>query len=553
MPAIEIMEQHLSLMKWLLALSPILLVSLLMVVMRWGGAKAGAVAWLWSIGVVILLFGGNAVTAASGSAKGLWETVFILAIIWGAMSVYGLIDGMGGFPVISRAFNQVTAGDRLLQILIIGMVFPAWLQGVLGFGTPVAVAAPLLVGLGFGPVLSVVIPALGHSWTITFGSLGSSFWVLQRFTGLQEGPLALWSAVLFIPMTIMVFFFGTYYYSKLTHGSGWVEVRRGWFAWLSLGVVQSAALVFFSVAVSPSISGFLAGFVGLAWGALLPRVRFYRLQPSHGEEAQLDTGSLGPGRKFSFHLAFLPYYIIVLVVLVVYLSPLASQWFGLPDLRAVLEAGRFRVGLPWPQVETDLGFVNPAQDPYSPLRILTMPGTLIFFSLGLAMLSYRALGHLRPGILGMIWARVSKTAVPATLTLMTLSMMAGVMMEHGMTTLLAVGTAMATGPAFPFFSNYVGQLGSFITGSNTASNVLFGTFQRDTALVLGISPYVVAGLQTVGGAIGNIHCPLNVVLATSTVGIPGREGEVISQTLVAGLFMGAVIGLLGLILVRVVA
>jgi lactate permease len=131
---------------------------------------------------------------------------------------------------------------------------------------------------------------------------------------------------------------------------------------------------------------------------------------------------------------------------------------------------------------------------------------------------------------------------------MTLSMMAGVMMEHGITTLLAVATAKATGMIYPFFANYIGQLGAFITGSNTASNLLFGAFQRDAALVLGVSPYLIAGLQTVGGAIGNIHCPLNVVLATSTVGIPGREGEVISQTLVAGLIMGAVIGLVGLLL-----
>lgn len=550
LPAIELMESHLSLGTWLAALSPILIVLVLMLILRWSGAKAGAVAWACSIAVAGLAFGGNPVTLASGSAKGLWETVFILAIIWGAMSIYGLIHGMGGFPAISRAFSRVTRGDRLLQVLIIGMVFPAWLQGVLGFGTPVAVTAPLLVGLGFNPVLAVVIPALGHCWTITFGSLGSSFWVLQRFTGLAEGPLALWSAVMFIPMTVMVFFFGTYYYSRSTHGSGWVEVRRGWFAWLSLGVIQATALFLFSVAVSPSISGFLAGFVGLAWGAILPRTRLYRV---HVDKAADEAGQGGEAAgQMSFHLAFLPYYVIVLVVLVVYLSPLASQWTGLPNLRSILEAQRFQLGPAWPEIRTGLSFVNPAAARYSPLKVLTMPGTLIFLSLAVSMALYRAMGVLKPGITRHIWERVSRTAVPATLTLMTLSMMAGVMMEHGMTTLLAVGTALAAGPVYPLFANYIGQLGAFITGSNTASNVLFATFQRDTALVLGISPYVAAGLQTVGGAIGNIHCPLNVVLATSTVGIPGREGEVISQTLVAGLLMGLVIGCLGLLLARLV-
>ncbi|MFO7941405.1 MAG: L-lactate permease [Bacillota bacterium] len=551
MSNIDLMAEHLSLVNWILALLPIIVVALLMVIRKWSGAKAGALAWLISVSVVLIRFGGNPVTVASGSAKGLWETVFILAIIWGAMSIYGLIHGMGGFPVIARTFNRVTGGDRLLQILIIGMVFPAWLQGVLGFGTPVAVTAPLLVGLGFNPVLAVVVPALGHSWTVTFGSLGSSFWVLQRFTDLAEGPLAFWSALLFVPTTIMIFFFGTYFYSRMVYGSGWKEIRRGWFAWLSLAIVQAAALLFFSVTVSPSISGFLAGFVGLAWGAILPRVPFYRVDTN---KSQVTPGSdQGSGKEMSFHLAFLPYYIVVLVVLVIYLSPLAAQWTGLPDLKSILEAERFRVGFPWPEIRTGMGLVNPSVAQYSPLKILTMPGTLIFLSLGLSTAFYASIGIFKKEVVNIVLDRLSKSAVPATLTLMTLSMMAGVMMEHGMTTLVAVGTAIAAGSTYPFFANYVGQLGAFITGSNTASNILFGAFQRDTALALGINPYIIAGLQTVGGAIGNAHCPLNIVLATSTVGLSGREGEVISRTLTAGLVMGFILGLLGLALTMVFA
>ncbi len=548
MSAIQVMEQSFTLSRWLLGLSPILLVSVLMIRGRWAGSKAGALAWLWAMVVAVTVFGGNAITVASGSAKGLWETVFILAIIWGAMSIYGLVDAMQGFPVITDTFNRVTGGDRLLQVLVIGMVFPAWMQGVLGFGTPVAVTAPLLLGLGFDPVISVVIPALGHSWTITFGSLGSSYWVLQRFTGLAEGPLALWSAILFVPMTVMVFFFGTFYYSRRIYGCGWREVRRGWFAWLSLGLVQAVALLVFATTVSPSIAGFLAGFVGLVWGALLRRMPFYKPAEADSGHVPAPPPSRGEKSALTFHQAFLPYYVVIAVVFVVYLSPFASQLLGTPNLRAALEAERFRLGPYWPEIRTALGFVNPSETKYSPLKVFTMPGTLIFASLALSVMIYRLLGILRADVGRKVSARLSKAAVPASLTLMTLSMMAGVMMEHGITTLLAVATAKATGMIYPFFANYIGQLGAFITGSNTASNLLFGAFQRDAALVLGVSPYLIAGLQTVGGAIGNIHCPLNVVLATSTVGIPGREGEVISQTLVAGLIMGAVIGLVGLLL-----
>ncbi|MGE5486055.1 MAG: L-lactate permease [Ignavibacteriales bacterium] len=552
---IEVMTRYLSPTTWILGISPIALVLLLMVGLRWGGAKAGALAWLWAAIVSLTWFGGNTTTLASGTAKGLWETLFILLIIWGAMSIYGLIDGMGGFPVITSTFNRVTGGDRLLQILIIGMVFPAWMQGVLGFGTPVAVTAPLLIGLGFDPILAVTIPLLGHSWTVTFGSLGSSYWTLQRMTGLAEKPLALWSAVYFIPMCVMMFFFGTYWYSKLTYSDPWREVRRGWFPWLSLGVIQGIAIFVFASYVFPSIGGFMAGFVGLAWGSLIRKFPFYKAEASDLGQAPATataqtSGKPGKADKpLTFGQAFLPYVVVIVVVLTIYLSPLGKQFFGAPDIRAMLEQQQFQLGPSWPQTKTALGYVNAKAAKYSPLKIFTMPGSIIWGSLIISVFLYRITGLLKPQVGKKIGERLIKAAIPASLTLIPLSMMSVVMMEHGMTTLLAVGAAKASGAMYPFLANYIGQLGAFMTGSNTSSNILFGAFQRDTALVLGITPFLIAGAQTVGGAIGNIHCPMNITLGTGSAGIPGREGEVMARTLTTGMIIGAITGILSLILV----
>ncbi|NPV70970.1 MAG: L-lactate permease [Firmicutes bacterium] len=558
---IEVMARYLSPGTWILGISPIATVLVLMVALRWGGAKAGAVAWLWAALVSLTCFGGDVTTLASGTAKGLWETLFILLIVWGAMSVYGLIDGMGGFPVITSTFNRVTGGDRLLQILIIGMVFPAWMQGVLGFGTPVAVTAPLLIGLGFDPILAVTIPLLGHSWTVTFGSLGSSYWTLQRMTGLAEKPLALWSAVYFVPMCVMMFFFGAFWYSKLVYGDPWREVKRGWFPWLSLGVIQGMAIFLFSAYVFPSIGGFMAGFVGLAWGSLIRKFPFYRVEVSDQTvAAQAGTGPAvtapatkegqkPASRQLTFGQAFLPYVVIIVLVLAIYLSPLLQPVLGTPNIRAILEQNQFQLGPAWPQTKTALGFVNAKAAKYSPLRIFTMPGSIIWGSLIISVAIYTIAGLFKPQVWKKIGERLIKAAIPASLTLIPLSMMSVVMMEHGITTLLAVGTAKATGALYPFFANYIGQLGAFMTGSNTASNILFGAFQRDTALVLGITPFLVAGAQTVGGAIGNIHCPMNITLGTGSAGIPGREGEVMSRTLTTGAIIGLVTGVLSLVLV----
>ena len=549
---IEVMTRYLSTGMWIVGISPIVLVLLLMVGLRWGGAKAGVIAWAWAAVVSLTWFGGDLRTLASGSAKGLWETLFILLIIWGAMSIYGLIDGMGGFPVITQAFNRVTGGDRLLQILIIGMVFPAWMQGVLGFGTPVAVTAPLLIGLGFDPILAVTIPLLGHSWTVTFGSLGSSYWSLQRMTGLAEKPLALWSAVYFVPMCIMMFFFGTYWYSKLVYNDPWREVRRGWFPWLSLGVIQGIAIFIFSAYVFPSIGGFMAGFVGLAWGSLIRKFPFYRAETVDSAPVATETPSTSvraSDKPLSFGWAFLPYIVIIVVVFTIYLSPLVKTWLGTPDIRAFLEQGKFQFGPSWPETRTALGYVNAKAAKYSPLRVFTMPGSIIWGSLLISVAIYQVAGLFKPQVWQKIGERFIKAAIPASLTLIPLSMMSVLMMEHGITTLLAVGAAKATGRLYPFFANYVGQLGAFMTGSNTSSNILFGAFQRDTAIVLGVTPFLIAGAQTVGGAIGNIHCPMNITLGTGSAGIPGREGDVMSRTLTTGAIIGAVTGILSLILV----
>lgn len=537
------MQQYLTPLTWLAGLSPILLVSILMIGRGWSGSRAGALSWFWTMLVAVTVFGGSAFTLASGSARGIWETVFVLFIIWGAMAIYGLVDGMDGFGVITATFNRVTGGDRLLQVYIVGMVFPAWIQGVLGFGTPVAVTAPLMLGLGFSPVVSLVVPSLGHAVTITFGSLGSSYWVLQRFTGLAERPLALWSGIFFFPATLMVYFLATYFYSRVKWGNGWVEVKRGWFAWTSLALIQGLAQILFAV-LSPSIAGFLAGFTGLLWGILLRRIKLYPLNPDP-ESVERPPAA----RSLSFNQAFLPYYLVIGIVLVIYLSPFLAGFTPVPNLRAAMEADAFRLGPAWPESVTALGFVTPAYDKYSPLQILTMPGTLIAVALGLSMLVYRMLGVWRPGTGGVIGARLARSAVPASLTLLTLGMTAGVMMEHGMTTLLAVGTALAAGGMYPLVANFVGQLGAFLTGSNTASNVLFAAFQKDTALVLGINPYIISALQTVGGALGSMYCPMKMGLATASVGILGREGEVISPLLIYSLIMGLVLGVLGMLAV----
>jgi len=164
----------LAIIDWFLALTPILVILVLMVVFRWGGAKAGAAGWLAAIVVAVVRFGAEIDLLALAQTKALFLSLDVLLIIWAAFFLFQVADEAGAIKTLGRALPQLTA-DRGMQALLISWPFASFLQGVGGFGVPVAVTAPLLIGLGFTPLVAVVAPSLGHGWSVTFGSLGTSF------------------------------------------------------------------------------------------------------------------------------------------------------------------------------------------------------------------------------------------------------------------------------------------------------------------------------------------------------------------------------------------
>ncbi|HHY46228.1 MAG TPA: L-lactate permease [Firmicutes bacterium] len=523
-------------LNWLMALLPIVAILVLMVKFRWSGGKAGALSWFISVLIAYAFYGADSYLVAMSSIKGLWSTVFVLYIIWGAMVVYFLVTLTGAIDMISSTFSRMTAGNKLIQLLVLGWVFPSFVQGVLGFGMPVAITGPLLVGLGFPPPIAVATPLIGHSWSVTFGSLGSSYSMLVRMSQLDPRALAFWSAIFLGICAYMVGFSIAHLYG------GWRSVREGLGAVLVIGT--SLAIMLNIVAnVVPNVASFTAGLVTLGVvGLLLTRTSWYRTGVPVEAPRSALTGQepkAGSGKpQISFNLAFAPYWAVIIVVFGVYLTP----------LRGILD--RFSFGFGFPEAVTTFGFVSKASKAYAPIKYLTAPGTMIFVSAFLGYLVYAAAGVWKPGTGPKLVKSVVKQAIPTTITLLTMSMMAVVMTETGMVKLLAVGVANFAGRAYAVFSPLIGVLGAFMTGSNTNSNLLFTGFQIEIAKILGISALVVCGMQTTGGAIGNMLCPMNVALGTGTTGITGEEGKIIGKTLTYGLIQSFVIGILGYILVN---
>jgi lactate permease len=235
-----------------------------------------------------------------------------------------------------------------------------------------------------------------------------------------------------------------------------------------------------------------------------------------------------------FRLAFLPYYTLIAVV--------AAATFIAP-LHRFLEG--VAITIAFPATLTGLGWrVDPSRFELAPLG---HPGALLLYTTVISAVLFKLTGRDLPRWTG-VWKGTSAQGVPTTITILALVGVAVVMTHSGMTFLLARGLTAVVGPVFPLVSPFIGLLGTVITGSNTNSNVLFGTLQRDVARLLEMNPVVMAALQSAGGALGSMVAPAKIVLATATTGLAGREGEVLRMTVRYAIALTAALGLLGLLI-----
>jgi len=500
-----------NLATWLLALSPIVVVLVLMLGLRWGGSKAGPVGWLVAFFVSTFFFGAAPELLAYAQLKAVLLTTHVLYIIWMALVLYNVVNEAGAIAVIGQGIARLT-GDRVMQLLILAWAFSAFLQGVAGFGVPIAVVAPLLIGMGFNPVVAVAAVAIGHSWSVTFGDIASSFQALIAVTGLEGRDLAPWSAIMLGLAT-----FGCGLGAAHTFG-GWRAVRRGAVAILLMGGTMAGTQYLLATHGLWNLAGFVAGLAGLLVGAGL--ARFYQ----KGEQAK-SLAKMGLGLALSAYL--------VLIVIV----SAAELWPWLHDtLRAV------KVEVMFPELVTSYGWTTPAGAGKA-IPVFGHAGALLLYSSVIAYAIYRLTGHYTPGALGRILTKTVRSAIPSSVGIASMVGMA-VMMDHaGMTYRLAQGLSVAMGAAFPLVSSLIGTLGAFMTGSNTNSNVIFAPLQQRTAELIGISVWIILGAQTTGGALGSMLAPAKVIVGCSTAGLAGQEGQVMRKTMGYGLTIAIVVGI----------
>ena len=494
---------------WLLAFLPVLVLLVTFIALKWGAPKAGATAFFVALAVGALYFGGDARLLAIASAKGLSLSLFVLSIIWSSVFLYNVVERLDGPRVVGTTMARLV-GDKLLQSLLIGWCFSGFLQGITGFGVPVAVATPLLTMVGIAPVPAAVMTLVGHAWAVTFGSVGSSYYTIVLVTKIPGELIGPWMAAMFaVPIITSGF--------AVAHVHGGVAaMRRGAVPILVTGSVMAFLLWGLTSLGAPQIASIVAGLVGcLTIGALA------RLSPARVEERLAADGGVAVTmpRTMGFHMAFLPYYVLIGITVL-------GQVPWVKDV-----AGGWAWGLDYPALKTSLGYVAQAERMYAKINLTSHPAPIIIGAALVSFLVYMLVGLWRPRA-GREAARSTvRQCVPSSVGIATTVMMALVMNDTGQTTLLAHGIARATGAVFPLLSPYIGVLGCFMTGSNTTSNVMFGSLQMETAKGLGVSTVILAAAQSVGGSMGSIIAPAKVLVGAAVVKLNGREGELMARAI----------------------
>ena len=499
--------------KWLFALSPIGVVLVLMIFFDWSGSRAGAAAWLTALFVGIVFFGAHPELLAYSQMRAILHSLNVLYIIWPALLLYNIVNATGAIKAIGVGIERLS-GDKSIQLLIFGWIFSSFLQGVAGYGVPIAVVAPLLVGLGFTPVVAVAVPAIGHCWSVTFGSMAASFEAMMAVTGLGSDFLGGWAAIW---LGVAAYFCGIF--SVHVYG-GWKMIRHSAVALLVIGSAMAVFQYLLVVADMYNLGGLGASLAGLVACLAVARLKIYNRNEPSNVHSDMSLG-----------WALSAYLILIVIV-----------FLGVtyPPLKSFL--GQIKLSLDFPEIMSRSGWIVPAGKGKA-INIFGHGGALLMYASLVSYLAYTTRGFYQQGALRQIFTNTIKSGVPTSIGIVSMVCFAMIMDHCGMIYLLAEGISKMFGGLYPFFSTWIGLLGAFMTGSNTNSNVVFGVLQMQTAELAGLSAAIILASQTTGGALGGMIAPAKILVGCSTVGLSGREGPVLQTTIRYGLLITALMGL----------
>ncbi|WP_439833738.1 L-lactate permease [Aeromonas caviae] len=544
----------------LVAFSPILVAAVLLVGLNWPAKRAMPVAFLLTVFIALWGWQMSPTRVFASTLQGLVITVTVLWIVFGAILMLNTLKHTGAITAIRGGFTNISP-DRRIQAIIIAWCFGAFIEGASGFGTPAAIAAPLLVAIGFPALAAVLLGMMIQSTPVSFGAVGTPILVginkgldnqaigqtlsaggsswdiyLQQVTtnvALIHATVGTLMPVLMVMM--LTRFFGS---------------NRSWTEGLSIlpfaifaGLAFTVPYALTGMLLGPEFPSLIGGLVGLALVVTAARAGF--LVPKNSWDFAPENewpaewlGSLkldlkeAAGRPMSLMLAWLPYVALALLLVASRVSP-------------EFKASLLSVSLAFTDLLGEKGVSASIEPLYLPGGLLVLCALLATWLQSRSLVPFgRALGE------------SSRTLIGAGFVLIFTVPMVRIFINSGvngadlasMPVTTANFAAGLVGEFFPALSATIGALGAFIAGSNTVSNMMFSQFQFEVAQTLGVSTAAMLALQAVGAAAGNMIAIHNVVAASATVGLLGREGATLRKTALPTLYYLLVTGLIGLAL-----
>ena len=543
----------------LVALLPIIAVMFFLVALRWPATRAMPVAYVMTAAFALFLWDVAPVHVAAASLRGVIIAVSLLWIIFGAILLLQTLSESGAAASIRQGFMNVSR-DRRVQLIIVAWMFGAFIEGASGFGTPAAVAGPLLLALGFPALAAVMCTLIIQSTPVTFGAVGTPILVgMAESLNVPDVEAALAQAS--IPYTEFIYQIGVF--AAIPHaivgtlipliicgmltrffGSS-RSFKDGLSIWkfaIFSGLSFTVPYLFVAIFLGPEFPSLLGALIGLGIvvtaarkGFLLSDVKPWDFPPREDwEEEWMGTFSGDPKpdeKHMSLVRAWMPY-VLVAALLVITRLP------GLP-----FKAWLAGVQLTW----TDILGTNLSQG----IQPLYLPGSIFLVVCLITAVIHRMSGNQVKSA----WAASARMLAGPAFALVFAVALVRVFIDsnvnasglQSMPLELAEFAAAVAGQAWPFFAAMIGALGAFVAGSNTVSDLMFSHFQYGVADRIGVSHLVVLGLQALGGAAGNMITVHNVVAASATVGLVGREGLLIRRTIYPMLYYVVAAGLLGLL------
>lgn len=533
----------------LIAFIPILSTIFFMVGLNWGAKKALPISLFIAMIIAKFIWNMEVLNIFAYSIFGVLKALDILIIIFGAILILNTLKESGAMKSINDGFSNISK-DRRVQAIIVAWMFSAFIEGAAGFGTPAALAAPLLVGLGFPALSAAMIALVLNSTPVAFGAVGTpingamSTLVSTLSTSYIDAGIFLNQLTVLVAFIhcIIGIFLPLLAVAMLTKFFGKEKSFKPALQIAPFAIFSGAAfcipMFFIAYVFGHELASLVGAFIGLALVIIAAKVGF--LLPKQdwdfdGYKKREKIVKSKSENKISLFSAWLPYVLIALILVITRIPE-----FGIKDILVSLTF--------------DISNILGVEGLNYNLKWAYLPGTIPFILI--ALITHFLHRMSKKEVLN-AWTHTFKQLSGATIALFAGVALVQLMLNssnnlsgyESMLTEMAKSIASFAGDFYIYVAPMIGMLGTFMSGSNTVSNILFASLQFETAHILGLSPLVIVALQVVAGGIGNMICINNIVAVCATVDINGVEGKLMKYNIIPALIYAILAAIISIVLI----